>query len=335
MFSNAYKSFLTFFVSALGLIVCAFAFYFFMLTTAHSQINSRNYTIVVPFAAGNTVDIMARIYGDQFKNEQELSVVVLNKPGASGLIAADYMSKIGDETHLLFAPSSTIFRLDSTTKPEVYKSLTFKKDFTVLDVVSETPLVLVTKKDKYKNFDDFSKKIKTIDYVKIGVLTIGSPTHLAALEVGDLLKIKVSPILYTNQSQVIIDTANDLLDYSFAPLASALPLIEDNKVDALIIYSEEKSILLPNVEVSGKYNIEPTIPFLNWIVVNSSMSDTAKSKIKSITHKIKQNNDVQSKIIQTGSKIYKNMSDDELRNFINTSILKYNAIVERHGLVIQ
>ena len=110
MFSDAYKSFLTFFVSTLGLIVCAFSFYFFMLAAAHSQINSRNYTIVVPFAAGNTVDIMARIYGDQFKNEQELSVVVLNKPGASGLIAADYMSKIGDETHLLFAPSSTIFK---------------------------------------------------------------------------------------------------------------------------------------------------------------------------------------------------------------------------------
>ena len=335
MFSDAYKSFLTFFVSTLGLIVCAFAFYFFMLTTSHSQINSRNYTIVVPFAAGNTVDIMARIYGDQFKNEQELSVVVLNKPGASGLIAADYMSKIGDETHLLFAPSSTIFRLDSTTKPEVYKSLTFKKDFTVLDVVSETPLVLVTKKDKYKNFEDFAKKIKTVDYIKSGVLSIGAPTHLAALEVGDLLKIKVSPILYTSQSQVIIDTANDLLDYSFAPLASALPLIEGNKVDALMIYSEEKSTLLPNVEISRKYNIEPTVPFLTWILVNSSMSNAAKEKIKSITHKIKQNKDIQNKIIQTGSKIYKDMSDDELKNFINTSILKYNAIVERHGLVIQ
>lgn len=310
-------------------------FYTIFLGTAQSQINQPNYNVIVPFAAGNTVDITARIYAEQFKREQDLSVVVLNKPGGSGLIAADYMLKIKDDFHLLFPPSSSIFKYTAPVKPDTFKYLDFKKDFTVLDVFNETPLVLVTKKDKYKNFDDFSKKIKTIDYVKIGVLTIGSPTHLAALEVSDLLKIKILPILYTNQSQVIIDTANDLLDYSFAPLASALPLIEGNKVDALMIYSEEKSTLLPNAEVSSKYNIEPTVPFLTWILVNSSMSDTAKSKIKSITHKIKQNNDVQNKIIQTGSKIYKNMSDDELKNFINTSILKYNAIVERHGLVIQ
>ena len=334
MFEDLYKFTISFTISFITLIFFALIFIFSM-SIAHSQIGERNYNIIVPFAAGNAVDITARIYADQFKKEQELSVIVLNKPGVSGLIAADYMIKTKDDSHLLFAPSSSIFKYTSPVKPDAFKYLDFKKDFTVLDIFNETPLVLVTKKDKYKNFDDFSKKIKTIDYVKIGVLTIGSPTHLAALEVGDLLKIKVSPILYTSQSQVIIDTANDLLDYSFAPLASALPLIEGNKVDALMIYSEEKSTLLPNVEVSGKYNIEPTIPFLNWIVVNSSMSDTAKSKIKSITHKIKQNNDVQSKIIQTGSKIYKNMSDDELKNFINTSILKYNAIVERHGLVIQ
>ena len=318
-----------------GKFLYIFIFYTMFMGAAQSQISERNYNVIVPFAAGNAVDITARIYADQFKKEQELSVIVLNKPGVSGLIAADYMLKLKDDSNLLFAPSSSIFKYTATVKPDAFKYIDFKKDFTVLDVFNETPLVLVTKKDKYKSFDDFSKKIKTIDYVKIGVLTIGSPTHLAALEVSDLLKIKVSPILYTNQSQVIIDTANDLLDYSFAPLASALPLIEGNKVDALMIYSEEKSILLPNVEVSGKYNIEPTIPFLNWIVINSSMSDTAKNKIKSITYKIKQNNDVQSKIIQTGSKIYKNMSDDELRNFINTSILKYNAIVERHGLVVQ
>ncbi len=222
-------------------------------TRAQDQYPSRVITIVVPITAGTTIDILARLYADKLATRFGQQVVVANRPGAGGMIAAQAVANSpADGYTLLFANSG------HAILGTINKNLPFDPvgDFSGVTLVGEAPGIVVVAPSlgpaNLKEFIDLAKsKPGTINYGSAG---IGTSTHLAgayfALRTGtDLVHIP-----YTVSAQIIADLLGGRIQASFVPMAFVLPLLQDGKLRALAVAAKEpvaNPLTIPTAQAQG------------------------------------------------------------------------------------
>jgi tripartite-type tricarboxylate transporter receptor subunit TctC len=205
---------------------------------AQDHYPSRLITIIAPITAGTTIDILARLYADRLSKRFGQQVVVVNRPGAGGLIAAQAVaSSPADGYTLIFVNSG------HTILGALNKNLPFDpvRDFAGVSLVGEAPtIVTVPPALDVSNLKDFVARAKarpgTINYGSAG---IGTATHLAgayfALKTGtDLVHIP-----YTVSATIIADMLGGRIQASFVPAAFVLPLLQDGRLRALAVSARE------------------------------------------------------------------------------------------------
>ena len=205
---------------------------------AQDHYPSRLITIIAPITAGTTIDILARLYADRLSKRFGQQVVVVNRPGAGGLIAAQAAaSSPADGYTLIFVNSG------HTILGALNKNLPFDpvRDFAGVSLVGEAPtIVTVPPALDVSNLKDFVARAKarpgTINYGSAG---IGTATHLAgayfALKTGtDLVHIP-----YTVSATIIADMLGGRIQASFVPAAFVLPLLQDGRLRALAVSATE------------------------------------------------------------------------------------------------
>jgi tripartite-type tricarboxylate transporter receptor subunit TctC len=205
---------------------------------AQDHYPSRLITIIAPITAGTTIDILARLYADRLSKRFGQQVVVVNRPGAGGLIAAQAAaSSPADGYTLIFVNSG------HTILGALNKNLPFDpvRDFAGVSLVGEAPtIVTVPPALDVSNLKDFVARAKarpgTINYGSAG---IGTATHLAgayfALKTGtDLVHIP-----YTVSATIIADMLGGRIQASFVPAAFVLPLLQDGRLRALAVSARE------------------------------------------------------------------------------------------------
>ena len=204
---------------------------------------------MVPFSAGSATDIVARLLGESLSKSLGQTIVIENRLGAGGTIAAAQVARSEPDGYTLLVHSS-----GHVLNPALYPNLGYdtQKDLTGITLLAALPNVLVVNPAKgWKTQAELVAAAKArpgqLNYASAGM---GSATHMNAevfrLQTGiDALHIpyKGTPDAMTN----VIGGSND---WFFAPLASALPLIRDGKLQALSISTRTRSALLPNVPTS-------------------------------------------------------------------------------------
>jgi tripartite-type tricarboxylate transporter receptor subunit TctC len=138
---------------------------------------SRPIQFVVPFTAGNAIDIIGRAFADAFKNEIGGTVVVINRDGAAGMIAMGFVANAAPDGHtLFFGPNGQL-----TMQPHLRKNLPYKVEQVVpICLVFESPFAIVVRPDSpYKNFGELIEAArKSPGKVSYGLSGIGSVPHL-------------------------------------------------------------------------------------------------------------------------------------------------------------
>ena len=210
---------------------------------------SKPIRFIVPFQAGSATDIVARTVADGMSKGLGQPIVIENKLGAGGTIAAAQVARSEPDGYTILIHSS-----GHALNPVLYPNLGYDtvKDLTGVTTLAAIPNVLVVNPNKgWKTQSDLIAAVKSkpgaFNYASAG---IGSGTHLNAeifrLQSGiDALHVPYSgtPAAMTN----VIGGSND---WFFAPLASALPLIKDGKLQALSVSTKERSSQLPQVPTS-------------------------------------------------------------------------------------
>lgn len=271
---------------------------------------SQSIRLIVPFAPGGAVDQTARIISNLLGEKLGQTVVIENKPGASGSLGAGdlHRSKPDGYTLMLALDSQAVNHL-------IVKNLPFDtfKDFDYLSLLVTTPQVLVTRTDlPVKNLDELVAYLKANPKSSYGSAGTASAGHVNSAQLSLAKGLNTEHVPYKGAGPLLTDLLGGHIDYAFAGLSVMLPQIKAGKVRALAVSSPKRSTLLP--EVPAMKELIPGFEFPTWIglVAPPGMPADVRDKILKATHGVMHDPQVEKRFNENAFDIV-NGSPEEFR----------------------
>lgn len=213
---------------------------------ADAKYPNRPIKMLVGFSAGSATDIVARVVAQSLSERLGQSIVVENKTGVGGSLAAEAVARAAPDGYTLLTVSSAI-----AVNPAVYPKLSFdvEKDLTPIALVGRLPTVLLVRNDfPAKNLAEFLSYArshpKKINYGSSGV---GGSTHLSTEHLASLTKTSFTHVPYRGNAQAVAALLGGEIDMVTDTILLAAPNIQARRVRALAISSTSRSPLAPDV----------------------------------------------------------------------------------------
>lgn len=207
---------------------------------------NRPIKVLIGFAAGGVSDVMARMLAPDLQKELGQPVIVENKPGASGIIAANLVAKSPPDGYALYMAPNTHL-INYVMNPQIpFHSV---RDFTPITLLTTTPSLLVVGADSpWKTVDDYVAAAKAkpgeISYATSG---IGTTVHLGGELFAHVAGIKLNHIPYKGANQSVEAVVAGQVQSSISAVSSTLPHLKSGRVRALAVMADQRSSFLPDV----------------------------------------------------------------------------------------
>jgi tripartite-type tricarboxylate transporter receptor subunit TctC len=215
---------------------------------------NRPIRILVPFAAGGAVDTLARLIGAKLSEGIGQSVIIENRAGAGGNLAADVLAKSAPDGYTILQTVNGI-----SISPSLYKTLPFDvhKDFIAVTQLVRSQLILVANpKLEANNVAELIALAKSkpgaLNYGSTG---IGNPLHLTMEMLKSATGMDIQAVHYRGDAPANVALIAGEIQLGVMPMATTLPLVQDGKIKALAIGGAQRSPAMPNTPV-----IAETIP---------------------------------------------------------------------------
>ncbi len=210
---------------------------------AQSDYPNQRVTIIVPFGAGSVTDIMARIIADDLGRRWNQQVIVENRPGLPGTVAA---AKAAPDGYTLMLTSN-----GHTVTGLVNKNLNFDpvKDFSGITRMCTSPLMLITHPDvPAKNVKDLLELAKskpgTLNFSSAG---LASTTFIAGAQFGKAAGIKILHVPFRSAPDAVTAVVRGDAQLYFAPVNLSKEMVEGGKVNAIAAATPQRMSEMPNV----------------------------------------------------------------------------------------
>lgn len=234
--------------------------------------------IIVAYGAGGASDSIARFVGEGLAKRSGKSVIVENKAGADGNIAAEAAARAPADSYTLLVSGSSTHAANAT----IYRKLPYdpEGDFTPLATMASTPFVLLVnpKRVQAATLKDFLSWAK-----KDGNEPSFASANVGGRISGELFKqragLRAVNVPYKNSSQAMADLLGGQFDYYLSDMVTALPQIQAGSVRALAISSVERVPSLPDVPTLAESGF-PDIDVSSWIAIWSANSSTPQPVAK-------------------------------------------------------
>lgn len=219
--------------------------------------------IIVPFPAGGTTDVVARLLGQRLQEAWGQTVIVENKTGAGGNIGAVEVAKAPNDGYTLLMASGSIV----TVNPHIYARMPFDaaKDFAPITNVAQGPMVIVVGPNvAAKNITELIALAKAKPGVlNFGSAGIGSQVHMAGENLLYTAGIDLKHVPYKGESLALTDVAGGSVEMLPGNLAAMLPFIKAGKVKALGVTGAERSPAAPDIPTVGESGL-PGFVNVGW-----------------------------------------------------------------------
>ncbi|MFI4960664.1 MAG: tripartite tricarboxylate transporter substrate binding protein [Hyphomicrobiales bacterium] len=207
---------------------------------------TRPVRLIVGFAAGSSGDVIARIVAHKLSELLKQNVVVEDKPGASSMVATDYVARSAKDGYtLMFATIATTINMTllAGNAPNV------EKDMTPIALVGSIPNILVV--DPKLGVSDVKGLIALAkqkpDELLYGASGLGSGPHLATELFKQMAGVKMTGVLYPGSGQTAVDLIAGRIQVMFAPAPTVLGLIKDGRVKPLATTEAKRSNIAPDL----------------------------------------------------------------------------------------
>lgn len=216
-----------------------------VLAQTAERFPSSQVTIVVPFPAGGSNDIVARAAAQVLSETWKVPVVVENRAGAAGNIGADHVAKAPPTGHTLMLGAVSM-----VTNPPMYRIAPFvPRALVPVGVGVNVPLVTVARPDL--PVTDVASLIALASTRPGGLNAAsagaGTLSHLGAELLESDHKAKINHVPYRGSAPALTDVAGGQADILVDTVASALPMIQSGRVKAVAVHSPKRQAQLPNV----------------------------------------------------------------------------------------
>ena len=222
---------------------------------AQAAFPSKNVRIVVPFAAGGVGDLTARIVAQKLAELLGQSVVIENRPGAGGVVAADSVARAEPDGHTLFLMSN-----GTAVTAGLFKSLPFDtvKDFTPVSTLGYFDIaVVVLANSPHKTLGELVAFGKANPgKLNVGSINIGSTQNLAAELFKSTAGIDAQVVPFNGTPALIGAIRGQQVDVAVEILAPMLTQIQGGAVRALAVTGEKRSIVLPDVPTAVEAGVK-------------------------------------------------------------------------------
>jgi tripartite-type tricarboxylate transporter receptor subunit TctC len=275
---------------ALGHIVAATAATFSicgaMPAAAQERWPAKPVRLVVPFAAGGSTDIVARMVGQKLSALWGQPVVVDNRAGAGGNVGADLVAKSQADGYTLLMASGSI-----TINPHIYKRMPFdtQKDLAPITNVASGPMLLVVPdRAPVKSVKELIALAKASPgAINFGSAGVGSQVHLAAENFADAARIEIKHVPYRGESLAYNDLMAGQIQMMVGNFAAASALLGPGRLRALAVTGKERSALLPDVPTVAESGL-PGFENTGWfgLLAPAGTLQDVLSKIQRDTAKV-------------------------------------------------
>ena len=209
---------------------------------------TRPIRILVPFAAGGAVDTLARLIGAKLSEGIGQSVIIENRAGAGGNLAADVLAKSAPDGYTILQTVNGI-----SISPSLYKTLPFDvhKDFIAVTQLVRSQLILVANpKLEASTVAELIALAKSkpgaLNYGSTG---IGNPLHLTMEMLKSAAGLDIQAVHYRGDAPANLALIAGEIQLGVMPMATTLPLVQDGKIKALAIGGAQRSPAMPNTPV--------------------------------------------------------------------------------------
>ncbi|MEJ8850055.1 tripartite tricarboxylate transporter substrate binding protein [Variovorax rhizosphaerae] len=225
---------------------------------------SRPIKLIVPFAAGSSTDVLARLVGDGLTRALGQPVIVDNRAGAGGMIGTTAGAKAPADGYTLTMAGSGPFAIN----PGIYSKLGYDplKDFSPIINIANTPQVMVTSSTSpYRSLNQFITDAKAsgkpIDYASIG---LGSTSHLAGQLFQKVSGVAMNHVPFKSNGEAQIQVIGDSVPVMFDALPGILTGVKGGRLRALAVAAKERSPFAPDVPTFTELGM-PSMVVTGWI----------------------------------------------------------------------
>lgn len=302
--------------------------------TAADSYPTRPIKLIVPLTAGTTTDVVARTIADRLSRRLGQPVVVENKQGAGGVIAAQAtLSAAPDGYTILMVNSQHVIN------PAVYKSLPYDtlRDFVSIALVAEAPsVVVVTPKLGVRTLKEFIALAKqrpgAIAYASGG---IGSQTHLAGAYFATAAGLDMVHVPYSGSGAVIPDLLTGRVEATFAPAAFVLGPVKDGKLIALAVttrapmHSPLEAPSVSDAAIPG-FEYATWFGFLAPAKVPAAVVDRLAQAIQAVAEEA----EVKAKFLEQGI-VSRTLGPREFDAYVRADMVRLAPIIKAAGIAVQ
>jgi len=301
---------------------------------AHAQAwPTKSVRIIVPFVAGGTTDVVARLLGQKLTEAWGQSVVVEDKAGAGGNIGADATAKSAPDGYTLLMTSGSIV----TANQHLYKVLPFDpaRDLVPITEVATGPqVVAVSASLAVRDLRDLIAYAKANPRrLNFGSAGVGTQTHLAGENFFYAAGIEVTHVPYKGEASVINDLMGGQIQMATPNLGAAINYIQAGKLRALAITSPERAPQLPDIPTVAE--VLPGFENAGWfgLMAPAGTPQEVIDRVYRDSAKILGSEEFRAKLAQQGMRPVGN-TPAEFAALIREESARWAKVIRDRGLAI-
>lgn len=299
-------------------------------SVAQPEYPARNVTIVVPFGAGSGTDVMARELANELGNRLGKPFIVDNRPGANGIVGAEYVARANPDGYTLFMGGNTTH----SANPYLFKTLKYDpvRDFTPIARLATAGAVLVVSSHSdFRSIDDIVRAAKAAP----GKLTYGaanSGSEVAMERIKKLAGIDIARVPYRSTPETASDVIAGSISVTFLDVAAALAQLAGGNLRAVAITSAARAPQLPDVPTLQECGFPGfDIVFWNGLFGPANLPSEVTAKLDRAAGQAMETPALQSRLTSLGltaSYLPARAMDD----FVRTELVKWGELIRDAGI---
>ena len=281
--------------------------------------------VIVPFPPAGGADALARLMAPSLTRTWGQTVIVENKPGASGKIGADYVAASLADGHTLMMSSTA-----SLTEKNV-------SQFAPVTLVSASPYVVVVAprvpvKDVRELIEHAKRNPGKLSFGSSGT---GAASHLSAELFKSMAGVDMLHVPYKGTGQAVTDLLAGQIDLMFAPAQSVMPHVRAGKLRALAVTSAKRSVTLPDLPTVAETGL-PGYEAIGWfgLLAPAGTPPAVIAKLSRDANAVLEEAEVKQKMMALGAEPSGN-TPAQFAAFIRDDQAKWSRLMRERGITAE